>query len=521
MTLASKSTISFTTQNTYLNALLEYLHPIGDLEALLALASWDQQTAMPAEAGVMRMHQVAILESIIHERLTAQEMGTLLSNAEKAASQESFTDADRGLLRQTRRTYDHATKLPKSLVEEKARLRSESVDAWQKSRANNDFALFAPFLQRTIALKREVAERIGYTEFPYDALLDDFEPGLTTRKVEAMFQSVRAVSTSLLQRIQQSGQTIDASSLYGHFAPEQQHTLSDQLLRVIGYDFSRGQLARSQHPFTTDFGAPFDVRVTNRYDEQYLPMGIMAGMHEGGHGLYAQGISPALARTALANGASLGIHESQSRLWENAIGRSSAFWQAHYGLLQQAFPEHFKDIEQAIFVRALNTVKPSLIRVMADEVTYNLHILIRFELEKGLVNGEFAVESLPRLWNERYQQYLGITPPTETEGVLQDVHWTSQFGYFPTYTLGNLYSAQILHTLQQTFPDFQEQLATGDTSFILTWLREHIHQYGVIYQPEELIQRATGEAPNPQYFVDYLTNKFESVYNLPPEQVNN
>ncbi|GCE31834.1 carboxypeptidase M32 [Dictyobacter alpinus] len=514
MTLASKNSISFTKQTPQLQALLDYLHPIEDLEALSALASWDQQTYMPAEAGVARMHQVTILQSLIHERLTARTLGELLSAAEQ--SRTEFSDADRALLRQTRRAYDHATKLPQNLVEEMARLRSESVDAWLKARANNDFALFAPYLQRTVTLKREVADRIGYTEFPYDALLDDFEPGLTTRKVEAMFDPVRSVSTTLLQRIQQSGQVIDTASLHGHFPKDRQEALSEQLLRVIGYDFSHGQLASSQHPFTTSFGAPFDVRVTNRYEEEYLPMGIMAGLHEGGHGLYAQGISANLARTSLANGTSLGIHESQSRLWENAIGRSPAFWQANYALLQQAFPDHFKEIEQANFVRALNAVKPSLIRVMADEVTYNLHILIRFELEKGLVNGELAVESLPGLWNAKYQQYLGITPPTETEGVLQDVHWTSQFGYFPTYTLGNLYSAQILHTLQQTFPNFQAQLAGGDTGFILNWLRENIHQYGAIYQPEELIQRVCGEAPNPQYFVDYLTQKFEHIYNLPP-----
>lgn len=509
------NTHQFTTSNANIQALLEYLHPITDLSALAELASWDQQTYMPRGAGEMRMHQSAVLQSLIHERIIDSRLSKILDQLEAELPSGQFTDADRGLLRDTRRTYDRARKLPSALVEELSRVASASVEAWLNAREKNDFAIFAPLLQRTITLQREVAERIGYTEVPYDALLDDYEPGLTTRKVEQLFEPVRTISTTLLKRIQQSGHVINTSCLNGQFPTGQQEALCKRLLGAIHYDFSRGQLTRSEHPFTISFGAPFDVRVTTRYQEDYLPMALMAAIHEGGHALYEQGITPGLARTPLARGTSMGIHESQSRLWENAIGRSYAFWKGQEGLLHEAFPEHFAHVELDTFVRAINHVQPSLIRVEADEVTYNLHILIRFELEKALVNGEISLESLPGEWNKRYQEYLGIEPINEVDGVLQDIHWTSGFGYFPTYTLGNLYAAQLFYTLNATFKDFDERLSVGNTRFILDWLHDYLHQYGAIYQPEELIKRATSQTPDPQYFVRYLTEKFEKVYDLP------
>jgi carboxypeptidase Taq len=481
----------------------------------MALADWDQQTAMPRGAGEVRTHQATTLQGILHDRQTDPALGKVLGELEQEVQQPRFSDADRGLVRQVLRAYQHAVKLPRTLVEELTRVRSAGFEAWLEARAKDDFAIFAPWLQQTITLQREVADRYGYTETRYDALLDEYEPDLTSRKVEQLFTPVKEVSTTMLRRIQQSGHTVDRSSLFGNFAPEKQEQLCEQVLRTMGYDFNRGQLARSEHPFTTSFGAPDDVRLTARYGADYLPMSVMAAMHEGGHGLYEQGIARALVRTPLASGASLGVHESQSRLWENAIGRSQAFWQNHYKLLQTAFPEHFSTVTVESYARALNQVEPSLIRVEADEVTYNLHIVIRFELEKELINGNLSIESLPGLWNKKYEEYLNITPPTAVEGVLQDTHWTFGFGYFPTYTLGNLYAAQIYHTLRKDFSDFDARLAAGDSSFVLNWLHERLHQYGAVYQPEELIQRVTGERPDPQYFVRYLTEKFEKVYDLP------
>lgn len=513
MSVTPQNTIHFTQSDERINKLLRYLQEITDLEALQALVEWDQQTGMPDGAREVRSHQAATLQGLIHERWTSPHLGELLNKLEDVVQQASFTDADRGLVRQARRTYDHSTKLPRQLVEEMERARVIGHQAWKHARAHNDFASYAPYLERMVRFQREVADLYGYQENRYDALLDIYEPSLTTSTVEQLFAPIRDVSISLLQHIQASGKKIDTSFLQGNFAQAQQQLLVEKLLTRIGYDFSCGKIALSAHPFTTSIGAPQDVRLTVRYSD-LLPMSIMAALHEGGHALYEQGNASTLLRTPLAGGISMGIHESQSRLWENAIGRSEAFWRGQYALVQETFPLPFQQISVTDFTHALNHVEASLIRVEADEVTYNLHIIIRFELEKALINGEIAVESLPRLWNEKYRAYLGIEPDSDTNGVLQDVHWTFAFGYFPTYTLGNLYAAQIYRSLRKSFPDFDQRLATGETAFILEWLRERIYRFGAIYQPKGLIQQITGEAANPQYLVQYLTQKFSRLYEL-------
>ncbi len=506
----------FTHSDARIQELLDRMQEISDLGALAALAEWDQQTALPEGAGEVRGHQLATLQGVLHDRWTNPRVGYLLDELEKVVERSSYTDADRGLVRVVRREYTHATKLPRSLVEEMARVTAGSYEAWHRARANNDFASFAPWLGRVIALEREVADLYGYSESRYDALLDVYEPGLTTSKVDRLFAPVREVSRTMLQRIRQSSYTIDSSLLTGSFAAEKQMALSAKILRGIGYDFTYGALARSPHPFTTSFGAPFDVRLTVNPDESFIQAALMAAIHEGGHGLYEQGSASTLVRTPLAGGASMGAHESQSRLWENAIGRSVPFWRGQYAAVQDAFPQQFKNVDVAAFALALNKVEPSLIRIEADEVTYNLHIIIRYELEREMINGNVSVESLPGMWNAKYAGYLGVEPPTASEGILQDVHWSSGLmGYFPTYTLGNLYAAQIYATLRKVFPDFDERLEVGDTLFVLNWLREHMYVYGAIYQPEDLIKRVTGEAPNPEYFVRYLTSKFENIYQLP------
>ncbi|GCF08911.1 carboxypeptidase M32 [Dictyobacter arantiisoli] len=504
----------FTANDARIQSLLEHVRPLMDLTALSALAVWDQSTAMPRGAGVVHMHQAATLQSILHDRQTDPRLGAILDELETVIASDAFNDSDRALVRETRLSYDRACKLPRPFVEETSRVRSASFNAWIEAREKNDFKIFAPWLQRTIALQRELADYYGYAETRYDALLDTYEPGLTTSRVEQLFAPVRTASTALLRRIQDSGRVVDTSSVTGTFAIAQQEELCNRILRTIGYDFNRGYLSRSEHPFTISFGSPYDVRLTTRYEEQYLPMTLMAVIHEGGHGLYEQGIAETLSRTPLAGGVSLGIHESQSRLWENLLARSHAFWQGHYSGLRETFPTQFEHVDLDTYVRALNQVQPSLIRVKADEITYNLHIMIRFEIEKELINGNVAVESLPELWNARYREYLGISASNEVDGVLQDMHWTNGFGYFPTYTLGNLYAAQITHTLRRSFPDFDARLSSGDTSFVLNWLRENIHQYGGIYRPDDLIKQATGEVLNSQYFISYITEKFGKLYGL-------
>ncbi len=504
----------FTRSDTHIAELLERMHKIADLDALAALASWDQNTAMAEGGNMVRGAQMATLSGVLHEHWTDPQLGKLLDELGNVVEQSSFTDADRGLVRDARREYDHSTKLPRELVEEMARVDTASFEAWRRAKETNDFAVFAPLLSKTVTLQREVADRFGYEETRYDALLDLYEPGLTASRIDALFRPVRETSTTLLRRIEESGNTVDASCLKGEFPVEEQVKLCEKILQGMGYDFSHGGIAQSPHPFTTSFGSPFDVRVTIHPDTHFLQAAVMAAIHEGGHAVYEQGSAPALVRTPLAGGTSLGMHESQSRLWENCIGRSEAYWQGQFAAVREAFSKQYANVDVATFARALNKVQPSLIRIEADEVTYNLHVIIRFELEKAIVNGEIAVETLPRLWNEKYREYLGIEPERDADGVLQDMHWASGFGYFPTYTLGNLYGAQIYFALRRAFPDFDARLASGDTSFALNWLRERMYAVGAIYRPEELMKRMTGEAPNPTYFARYLNSKFEAIYQL-------
>ncbi len=503
--------------DTHIADLLAITREIADLRAALALLSWDQNTSMPEGAGEVRGEQLATIQGLIHERWTSQRLGDLLSEVTAPTQKAPFTDADRALVREVTRERTQATRLPRGLVEEMARVEAASFEAWRKARATNDFALFAPWLARTITLQREVADRLGFKETRYDALLDLYEPGLTSQRVDTLFAPVREVSVTMRRRIEASGHSIDASCVEGAFPVERQMQLAHDILTRMGYDFTRGGVSVSPHPFTTAFGSPFDVRLTIHPDEARLDDALMAALHEGGHALYEQGSAPELARTPIVGGVSMGAHESQSRLWENAIGRSEAFWRGNIAAARAVFPAEFADVDATTLSRALNKVAPGLIRIAADEVTYNLHIIIRYELEQAMVNTTVAVESLPRLWNEKYQAYLGITPPTDSEGILQDIHWTSGFGYFPTYTLGNLYAAQIYAALRTAFADYDARMASGDSAFALGWLRERMYRWGKTYLPEELIERVTGARPNPAYFVEYLTRKFEQVYDLPAE----
>lgn len=504
--------ILFTKKDERISELLQCFHEIWDLQMLGMLAYWDQQTTMPRGANEARMYQMATLKGIIHERLIVPRLGELLKELDDIVKQDFFTDADRGLVRQAYHLYQRETKLPRTLVEEIAQVQVIATESWIRARQQNDFAIFAPWLKRTVDLQREVAERIGFAETRYDALLNEYEPEMTATRIQELFAPVRTVSMSILRYIQLSGKKLDTSCLYGSFPIERQQVLSEKIASNIGYDFTRGQITRSAHPFTTDYTAPADVRFTVRSTERNLLPLLMSSLHESGHALYEQGNAWILMRTPLAGGASRGIHESQARLWENVLGRSEAFWKGKYALLCEIFPEYFKMVDVMTFVHALNNVEPSPIRIEADEVSYNLHILIRFELEKALVDGDIAVESLPSLWKAKYREYIGIEPESDVVGVLQNVHWTKGFGSFPSYMLGNLYAAQIFQKLSREFPDYDQRLASGDTMFILQWLHKHLYASGAIYLPQELMIRLTGESTNSQHFVRYLTDKFQKLY---------
>ncbi len=512
---SDKNALSFTRTNALISKLLNYMHDIANLHAINDLLDWDQNTFMPEGAGEMRGIQMATLEGLLHERWINPQLRDILYKLEEIVGQEAFTDADRALVRETRHHYDYKFKLPQNLVMEMARTQASAFEAWRRAKEQNDFAIFAPLLEKTVTLQKDAADRVGYVSTRYDALLGKYEPTLTASKVEALFEPVREVSVSLLKSIIESNNIIDVSCLKGNFSVHEQMILCNRILHDIGYNLSYGSVSQSLHPSMTTLGSPFDVRITISPDEKLISTALMAALHEGGHALYEQGSASELAYTPVVGGASIGMHESQSHLWENAIGRSEAFWKGHFATVKETFPDQFAHVDATTFAYALNNVRPSCIRIEADEVTYNLHIIIRFELEKALINGEVAIESLPRLWNDKYYEYLGIRPVNDIEGVLQDIHWTSSFGYFPTYTLGNLYAAQIYHTLRKTFNNFDEQLAVGNTSFALTWLLKNVYVVGATYEPEELIKHLTNEELNPNYFTHYLIDKFRKIYNLP------
>ena len=510
------NTITFTTTNPAIAKLLELDHEIADLGQVAALASWDQQTQMSMDANNVRGSQLGTIQTVIHQRITAPEHGEAIAQAEAAinGALAQFTDADRGLVRKARREYDEAVKIPAAFIAELATVTADAWEKWMAARQAKDFSIFAPALAKVTELCRQQAKYLAPDTSPYAALFALYEPGMDLQACLDALEQVRVATVPLIKRVQ-AAQQIDESIIQGDFDTDIEMKLAREMLSVIGYNFDRGRIDLAAHPFATSIGSPFDVRVTTRTNRANIGRAIMPVLHEGGHALYEQGIDEALSRTTLANGTSLGIHESQSRFWENIIGRSSFFWQTNFAKVQQSYPEALGSLNADQFARALNIVEPSLIRVEADELTYNLHIIIRVELELALINGEIEVSALRDLWNQKCHDYLGIMPPDDVVGVLQDVHWSwGSIGYFATYTLGNLYAAQFTATLRRTFPDLDARLAAGETSFIREWQREQIHRWGSIYNASEICERVTGEKLNPQYFIDYITNKMTALYNL-------
>ena len=496
-----------------LSALRDHLAPIEDLKSAAAVLAWDQETFMPDGGAEARAHQLSTLQSQAHEQFASETTGELLDQAAETIDDPESLDDAASLVRVTRRDYERARRVPSSLVAELSRATSQAKQAWKQARQQDDFGAFAPHLERLVELSVEKAEALGYEEEPYDALLEEYEPGLTTQEVASTFATLRDDLVPLVDAIDAAPQ-IDDAPLHGSFPQEKQRAFGEQVLADLGYDFDRGRQDVSAHPFTTSF-APSDVRITTRYDESFLPSALFSTIHEGGHALYEQGIDSALARTPLADGASLGVHESQSRLWENHVGRSRPFWRHYFPQLQDTFPDALGDTNPEAFYRAINRVEPSLIRVEADEVTYNLHVMLRFELERGLIDGSVAVNDLPRLWNEAMDDYLGVTPDTDANGVLQDVHWSmASFGYFPTYTLGTLTAAQLVEAIQEDVPDLENRVADGQFDALLNWLRTHIHQHGQKLEAPDLLKRATGRELSAEPWLRYANDKFGDLYDL-------
>jgi carboxypeptidase Taq len=441
-------------------------------------------------------------------------MGELIEAAAVGVEDTPYDSNEASLIRLLRRQYENARKLPSEYVTRVSEISGHAHDAWVQARTEDDFGTFQPWLEQVVELGQEMAEYYGYEDELYDTLLDKYEFDMKTAEVRETFAAVKQELVPLREAIVERGSPVDDSFLHQPFEIEKQKQFARFIAPKVGYDLSRGHIGTVVHPFATSFSRD-DARITTRWYPDFLNPFLFGTLHESGHAIYEQGTHPDLARTPLARGTSLGIHESQSRMMENIVGRSRGFWQAYYLPLQSTFPEQLSDYSAEDFYRAVNKVQPSYIRVEADELTYNFHIILRFELEQALMMGDLAVTDLPVAWNDKMDELLGVVPPTDTEGVLQDVHWTRPtFGYFPTYALGNLYSAQFFEAAVAQDPQIAQEMAEGKTDALLTWLGENIHQHGRKFTPRELVQRVTGQPLCHEPFIRYVTAKFSDIYGL-------
>jgi carboxypeptidase Taq len=497
-----------------LQALKTRTADIRNVRHAAAILDWDQKTHMPKKANTVRAGQVSSLRKIAHQMFTDDEVGRLL---EEAAGEVGSLDVDSDearLVKVLQRDYEKARKLPADFVAEFARTTTEAHRIWAQARQDDNFEHFQPTLEKIVDLCRQQAEYLGYEATLYDALLDNYEPGVKTAQVAGLFDGLREELVPLAKAIFEQKDTNSDAPLRRYIPVEQQRQFGMKVVGQMGYDLERGRQDETVHPFCTSFSRN-DVRITTRFQDHFLSSALFGTIHEAGHATYEQGISPELDDTLLGGGTSLGVHESQSRLWENIVGRSRGFWEYFYPQLQATVDGRLDDVDLDTFYRAINYVSPSLIRVEADEVTYCLHIMLRFEIEQDLLNGVIAVKDAPEAWNAKMQAYLGITPPDNRNGVLQDIHWSMGIlGYFPTYALGTMLSAQLYERALQDHPHIPAEIKTGKFDTLLGWMNTNIHAHGRKFMPTELIQRATGKPLSHRAFMDYLRGKFSRIYDL-------
>ena len=492
------------------NELKAVLAEIADLNHAAAVLGWDQNTYMPRGAAESRGNQLATLGKIAHEKFTSDRVGKLLDELKDAFPAESDEAA---IVRVTRRDYDKATRVPPEFVVEQAQVTTAAHEGWMRARQQSDFSIFEPHLAKVLDLTKRYIGFFPKADHPYDTLLDDYEPGMKTAEVQAIFAELRKKQVKLLKAIAEKKQ-VDASFLYKKYPEAKQKAFGEKVVTAFGFNWDHYRQDKSPHPFTTSFSIN-DVRITTRYDEKFFNSAIFGSMHEAGHALYEGGIHPSFERTPLANGASLGVHESQSRMWENLVGRSLSFWEHFYPELQKAFPSQLGDVKLRAFYKGINKVEPSFIRVEADEATYNMHIMLRLEIEIAMVEGSVTLKDLPALWNAKMNEYLGVTPPDDARGVLQDIHWSfGGIGYFSTYSLGNLISAQLWEKINADITDLSAQIRKGKFDALLGWLRANIHVHGRKYEPQDLVQKVTGSRINPAPYLRYLETKFSDIYGL-------
>lgn len=509
----TQSKVGFMTnvQTNYDELLAKYAD-YSILGSVAELLHWDMQTIMPPDGGTKRADQLALISGNMHSRLTSPRIGELLAFLE-ARSGELNPDQQANV-REIGRDYYRATKIPQRLVEDLSRHQSICHEAWVKARETGDFVQYVPFLETMVRLTAEQAEYLGYKDTPLDALIDEFEPGATAEMFTKLFDELKAVTIPLVKKIQASPVKAKRDFLERDYPADSQKQFGEEVMRAIGFNMNGGRLDVSVHPFCS--GSYGDVRITTRYNPKAPQQAIFGIIHESGHALYEQGADPAHLKTPLAQALSYGIHESQSRMWENFVGRGLPFWTHMMPTLKKIFPTQLADVSLDQFLLAVNHVEPSLVRVEADEMTYDLHIILRFEIERDLFNGKLLVADLPEAWNKKMQDYLGVTPPDNgKQGVLQDVHWSGgAFGYFPSYSLGNMAAGQFWYKMREQMPDMDEKMAKGDFTGILGWLRENVHRHGRRYSRDDLMIKATGKPLGTADYCRYLTEKYSALYKI-------
>ncbi len=496
------------------------LREIRDLEGAAALLAWDQHTCMPAGGAPARMRQIAILRRLVHERATDPGLGRLLDELRPYEESLSYDSDEASLIRVARRDYEQAVRIPSDFVARLSEHTSATFQLWREAYPAGDFARVRPYLERTLDLSRQLAEFFPGYEHIADPLIDLQDYGVRAETVRAVFAGLREQLVPLVREII-SQPPLDDACLHQFFSEQQQLAFGSEVLRRLGYDFTRGRQDKSPHPFTTSFSIG-DVRITTRVAENALDEALFGSLHEAGHGIYEQGIDEKFEGTPLASGASFSVHESQSRLWENLVGRSLSFWRFFYPGLQALFPDQLGNVSLEAFYQAINKVECSPIRVGADEVTYNLHVLMRFDLELRLLEGELSVRELPEAWNTRMAEDLGIMPESDREGVLQDVHWYNGVigGMFHGYTLGNILSAQFFEAALRAHPEITGEMEAGNFATLLEWLRENIHRHGRKYTTFELVRRVTGDELRIEPYIRYLRKKYGELYNIADSNVN-
>jgi carboxypeptidase Taq len=494
-----------------LNKLKQTLGKISDLNHASAVLGWDQQVYMPEAGALERGEQLGTIGELAHNLFVNDEVGQLLEDL-AIETKDLAPDSDEArLIKVTKRQYDRDTRIPAEKIAEFARVTTVAHGEWAKARAQNQFSIFQPHLEKIVEMVREMADLFKPYDHPYDPLLDMFEPGMKTADVKQIFDTLRPQQVELVKAISESKQ-VDDSFLHLNFPKQAQWDFGVAIAEKFGMNWDRSRQDYAAHPFTTSFGLD-DVRITTRIHEDLPASALFSTMHETGHALYELGFNRDYRRTPLADSASLAIHESQSRMWENLVGRSRNFWTHFYPQLQTAFPQQLSSVDLETFYRGINKVEPSLIRVEADEATYNLHVMLRMEIEIELMEGKLEVKDLPEVWKNRMLDYLGVAPATDADGVLQDVHWSGgMIGYFPTYALGNLVSVQLWEKMHQDMPDLDEKISKGQFAEMLQWLRTNVHQYGAKYEPQELVQRITGSKIDPKPYMRYLNHKYQDIY---------